>query len=204
QNSTVLKNNDTLNNTNNTLTIQNTTLIQNVTSVQSSAKPDTAQGLPGNGTYKGDGTWYKMTANVQIAGQVSCNSKLYNHYDDYIVALNKPDYLKYAPEKHNNSAPPSLACGKKVRIYHMNDEKSPTKSVDATIVDLCPECKSGDLDLYPVVFNKLSNQSTGRISISWEFLDGEPQAKDSNANRQFYLANYSALIFALSLYLGYV
>ncbi|CAG8504924.1 12212_t:CDS:2 [Ambispora gerdemannii] len=199
-----LKNNDTLKN--DTLIIQNTTLVQNVTSVQSFAKPDAAKGLPGNGKYKGDGTWYKMTDNVQIAGQVSCNSKLYNHNNDYIVALNKPDYLKYAPEKQKNDAPTSLACGKKVRIYHMKDEKSQIKSVDATIVDLCPECKSGDLDLYQVVFNKLSDNSIGRISISWEFLDEEPPAKNSNASRQFYLANGSALLFTLtlSLYFGYV
>lgn len=39
------------------------------------------------------------------------------------------------------------------------------------IVDRCPECKSGDLDLSPSVFKKITGSSPSRLKIQWKFVD---------------------------------
>lgn len=38
------------------------------------------------------------------------------------------------------------------------------------IVDLCPECKSGDLDLSPQAFEQIATLEQGRVPISWTFV----------------------------------
>ena len=44
------------------------------------------------------------------------------------------------------------------------------KSVDATVVDLCPDCASGSIDLSPGAFNQLASPDTGRIHVDWNFV----------------------------------
>lgn len=38
------------------------------------------------------------------------------------------------------------------------------------IVDLCPECASGDLDLSPDAFEQIAELQLGRVDISWHFV----------------------------------
>ncbi|KAF8880749.1 RlpA-like double-psi beta-barrel-protein domain-containing protein-containing protein, partial [Infundibulicybe gibba] len=75
-----------------------------------------------------------------------------NTASDLIVALNAPQY--------GNGG----NCGRNVRITYKG------KSVVAKIVDKCPGCKSGDLDLSPAAFDRLANQSVGRIKVDWVFV----------------------------------
>ena len=39
--------------------------------------------------------------------------------------------------------------------------------VTVRIVDRCPECKTGDLDLSLQAFTRIADQSAGRVKISW-------------------------------------
>lgn len=46
----------------------------------------------------------------------------------------------------------------------------PKGSVTVRIVDLCPECKAGHLDLSLQAFEKIADVSAGRVSISWQMV----------------------------------
>jgi expansin (peptidoglycan-binding protein) len=50
------------------------------------------------------------------------------------------------------------------------DVSGPSGSVRVRIVDLCPECKSGDLDLSPQAFEQIAERQLGRVEISWTFV----------------------------------
>ncbi|OWZ15764.1 hypothetical protein PHMEG_00010534 [Phytophthora megakarya] len=46
-----------------------------------------------------------------------------------------------------------------------------TKSAVVQILDRCPECKHGDLDLSPSVFTTLTGSDPSRYTIKWRFVD---------------------------------
>ncbi|KAI0903345.1 riboflavine-aldehyde-forming enzyme [Ustulina deusta] len=54
-------------------------------------------------------------------------------------------------------------CGKTIKIHH--DGKSAT----AKVVDKCPGCAAGSIDVSPVVFKQLANLDQGRVHVTWEF-----------------------------------
>ncbi|KAJ2806983.1 hypothetical protein H4R20_001475 [Coemansia guatemalensis] len=102
------------------------------------------------GTYSGDGTYY--TPGLGACGKTNSDS-------DLIAAINAPQYD--ATGSSNSAA----ICGKCAQV------KGPKGEVKVTITDRCPVCKSGDLDLSPAAFDQIGDQSEGRISISWSFVD---------------------------------
>jgi expansin (peptidoglycan-binding protein) len=46
----------------------------------------------------------------------------------------------------------------------------PKGEVTVRIVDQCPGCKKGDLDLHPQAFDKIGEHSAGRIPITWNLV----------------------------------
>ncbi|KAI8579550.1 hypothetical protein K450DRAFT_271859 [Umbelopsis ramanniana AG] len=92
--------------------------------------------------YSGDGTYYSV-------GLGSCGKT--NEDSEMVAALNAPQMGK------------NKYCGKSAKV------KGPNGSVTVKIVDTCPECDSGSLDLSPSAFKKIGDMSDGRISISWEW-----------------------------------
>jgi expansin (peptidoglycan-binding protein) len=48
--------------------------------------------------------------------------------------------------------------------------KDGSKTVRVRIVDECPDCSPGQLDLHPDAFAKLAPTSVGRIQIAWTFV----------------------------------
>jgi expansin len=44
----------------------------------------------------------------------------------------------------------------------------PSGTVTVRLVDRCPECRAGDLDLSPQAFAKVAELSLGRVPISWQ------------------------------------
>ncbi|KAH8777386.1 barwin-like endoglucanase [Diaporthe sp. PMI_573] len=42
------------------------------------------------------------------------------------------------------------------------------RSTTARVVDLCPSCATGSIDVSPAVFQALSPLSAGRIQVTWE------------------------------------
>ncbi|KAJ1983779.1 hypothetical protein H4R34_001067 [Dimargaris verticillata] len=102
--------------------------------------------------FTGEGTYYNPSVGLGSCGEQHADS-------DMVVALNAPQYGESA---NPNNSP---ACGRKVVI---TGSKGTTEAI---VVDKCPPCKHGDVDMSPAVFDKIGNQADGRVPISWAFLD---------------------------------
>ncbi|MBS2014794.1 MAG: hypothetical protein JST00_18035 [Deltaproteobacteria bacterium] len=55
-------------------------------------------------------------------------------------------------------------CGKCVEVT------GPLGKVTVRVVDLCPGCKRGDLDLSQTAFQKIAKLSAGRVPITWHYV----------------------------------
>ncbi|CAE6415847.1 unnamed protein product [Rhizoctonia solani] len=82
----------------------------------------------------------KHTANGAFIGNVD---------SELVVAL--------GPSKYNKTK----KCGQSITV------KSGGKSVNVKVVDLCPSCGGGSLDLSPAAFKKLAPLGKGVIQVSW-------------------------------------
>ena len=68
-----------------------------------------------------------------------------------VTAVNGTDYKK-------------ADCGKCLEVT------GPKGTTVVRIVDLCPGCKKGDLDLSRSSFTKIATLSAGRVAITWHFV----------------------------------
>ncbi|KAK7919978.1 hypothetical protein PG985_008000 [Apiospora marii] len=71
----------------------------------------------------------------------------------------------------NSNANP--LCGKKIRIQRDYKEGSGggNRSVDVTVVDRCTGCQPTDLDVTISVFTQLAPEDSGRVLMSWAWLE---------------------------------
>ncbi|CAE7109535.1 unnamed protein product [Rhizoctonia solani] len=90
----------------------------------------------------GKGTWYNPSVGTGACGWRNKDSEL-------VVAL--------GPSKYNKVK----KCGQSITV------KSGGKSVKVKVVDLCPSCGGGSLDLSPAAFKKLAPLSKGVIQVTW-------------------------------------
>ncbi|ANB13377.1 Expansin-A1 .2 [Sugiyamaella lignohabitans] len=97
--------------------------------------------------FHGDATFYQPEADA-------CGTS--STADDLVAALNSPQFADGNVESDENPN-----CGKIARITRGD------KHVKVKIVDLCPECHEGDLDLSPAAFNKIADPIEGRVKIAW-------------------------------------
>ncbi|KAI1760574.1 RlpA-like double-psi beta-barrel-protein domain-containing protein-containing protein [Hypoxylon sp. FL1150] len=98
--------------------------------------------------YSGDMTYY-------TPGLGACGK--YNSESDHIVAL--------APAQYGSDANPNKAkvCGRKINIHYAG------KTASATVVDKCPGCASGSIDVSPSVFKQLASLDKGRVKVTWGY-----------------------------------
>ncbi len=61
----------------------------------------------------------------------------------------------------------SAACGACVRL------QGPQAEITIRVVDLCPECPAGDIDLSPEAFGRIAALSAGRVPINWQYVPCE-------------------------------
>lgn len=80
-----------------------------------------------------------------------------NHDTDHIVAL--------SPAEYGHDANPNKAkvCGRRITIRYAG------KTASATVVDKCPGCASGSIDVSPAVFKQLAPLDKGRVRVTWGF-----------------------------------
>ncbi|APR85153.1 extracellular endoglucanase precursor [Minicystis rosea] len=95
-------------------------------------------------SHTGDGTFYDADG--------SGNCSFDPTGDLMVAAMNHTDYAD------------SAVCGACAHI------KGPSGEVTVRIVDQCPECQPGDIDLSPQAFEKLADKSLGRIKIDWTYV----------------------------------
>ncbi len=91
----------------------------------------------------GDGTYYNADGTGNCSFDASPN-------DLMIAAMNEPDYGD------------AVWCGACLAVTGPMGN-----TITVRIVDSCPGCSHGDLDLSETAFGMLSPLSAGRISISW-------------------------------------
>ncbi|KAI8639880.1 RlpA-like double-psi beta-barrel-protein domain-containing protein-containing protein [Parasitella parasitica] len=127
------------------------------TSKSSKSRNTTSHGS--SKTFRGEGTFF--SPNV---GAGSCG-KLYQDYE-MVAALNivqMQEKWPY-PAKNPNTNP---LCNKRIKVTN----KANGASVRVKIVDTCPPCVKGDVDLSVEAFGKIAHHDTGRINITWAFED---------------------------------
>jgi expansin (peptidoglycan-binding protein) len=121
-----------------------------ITAEAASSTSSAASGVLGAGrikygrTYTGDGTYYAATGAGNCMYEAGGNLM--------VAAMNQTDYEN------------SRACGDYLAIT------GPNGTVTVKIVDRCPECAPGDVDLSREAFAKIAPISAGRVKISWRLL----------------------------------
>ncbi|CED85489.1 RlpA-like double-psi beta-barrel domain [Phaffia rhodozyma] len=95
-------------------------------------------------------TYYDTSVGLGSCGLLHANS-------EYTVALNTADWSSYG------SGYPNPVCGSEIWITYGS------KTVTATIQDMCPGCPSNGLDLSEDLFSALASQDLGVIYGSWGF-----------------------------------
>lgn len=107
--------------------------------------PDSAQGDDGSMApiFVGEATYYDADGTGACGFTAST--------DFHVAAMNGKQYQK-------------ALCGQCVEV------RGPNGMVTVRIVDLCPGCKMGDLDLSMTAFMALAPLSAGRVPISWSFV----------------------------------
>ncbi|KAI8080812.1 RlpA-like double-psi beta-barrel-protein domain-containing protein-containing protein [Gilbertella persicaria] len=101
----------------------------------------------------GTGTYYDVSVGLGSCGHQSSDSEM-------VVAVNHGQM--------NNGANPNNNphCGKKVKIIGETG-----KTIMATVVDTCPGCSEGCLDMSIALFKKVcGDPSMGVCDISWDFV----------------------------------
>ncbi|EEY58599.1 uncharacterized protein PITG_10695 [Phytophthora infestans T30-4] len=107
--------------------------------------------------FTGDGTTY--TLSDTSSGNCNMMSALNFATTDY-AALNNEQWSGLQN------------CGRCVEVSCADARcADQTKSVVVQILDRCPECKHGDLDLSPSVFKTLTGSHPSRYTIKWKFVD---------------------------------
>ncbi|MFN8438555.1 MAG: expansin EXLX1 family cellulose-binding protein [Cytophagales bacterium] len=99
--------------------------------------------------YAGEGTYYDINAFGGF-GNCSFPNSLFTPF--YIGAMNASQYGL------------AVYCGACAEVT------GPKGKVIVTIIDQCPECKQGDIDLSPEAFDQIANRIDGRVKISWKIV----------------------------------
>ncbi|MEZ4447486.1 MAG: expansin EXLX1 family cellulose-binding protein [Polyangiaceae bacterium] len=94
-------------------------------------------------TRSGEGTYYDFADGSGNCGFPATPNDL------MVAAMNDTDYAG------------SAVCGSCVTI------DGPSGSVTVRIVDRCPECPAGDIDLSPDAFSQIAELSAGHVPITW-------------------------------------
>ncbi|KAK9763683.1 hypothetical protein K7432_009425 [Basidiobolus ranarum] len=116
-------------------------------STSSSAKPTSPAG---GGGYSGDGTYYSPSVGTSACGTTSADTEL-------VAAINAP---QWGASANPNNSP---SCGKCAKVT------GPNGTVTVKIVDKCPSCAYGSLDLSPTAFSKIASLDAGRVQITWSY-----------------------------------
>ncbi len=101
--------------------------------------------------HQGDATYYD-TAD----GSGNCSFPA-TPGDLMVGAMNHTDYAD------------SAVCGACVRLT------GPNATITVRVVDQCPECQPGDIDLSPSAFSQIADLSAGRVSITWQYVPCDVQ-----------------------------
>jgi expansin len=95
--------------------------------------------------HQGEGTYYAADGSGNCSFDAAPGDVL-------VGAMNAIDYAD------------SASCGTCIAL------QGPKGSIRVRIVDQCPECKKGDVDLHPGAFDQIAEHQAGRVPISWTYV----------------------------------
>lgn len=114
--------------------------------------PALAAAVRPGATYHGDATYYPAN---EALGNCSYGQVPYIR----IAALNSTDYDN------------ARMCGAYVRVT------GPRGTETVKIIDRCPECESGEIDLNGTVFGRIADPLAGRVRVSWRLVSPDTTNK---------------------------
>ncbi|CAE6460098.1 unnamed protein product [Rhizoctonia solani] len=109
---------------------------------------------------------FSGTATYYQTGMGACGQ--YSNPGDFIVALNSAQY---------GGGYPGPNCFKPITICAKG------KCVGATIMDECPTCGYGSLDLSQGLFTQFANTDDGVFQMTWTFADGSDEPKPTTTKK---------------------
>ncbi|KAK6825879.1 hypothetical protein PG987_013373 [Apiospora arundinis] len=120
--------------------------------------------LPSNhGVFTGDLTYYQP--GLGACGVTSSDR-------DAIVSVSHLTFDAAGANRDGGGNPnANPLCGKKIRIQRDYTEGGGNRSVDVTVVDRCTGCQPADLDVTISVFTQLAPEDSGRVLMSWAWLE---------------------------------
>ena len=101
--------------------------------------------------HQGDATYYDFADGSGNCGFPATPNDL------MVGAMNHTDYAD------------SAVCGACVQLT------GPNATITVRVVDQCPECPQGDIDLSPSAFSQIADLSAGRVSIAWQYVPCDVQ-----------------------------
>jgi expansin (peptidoglycan-binding protein) len=116
---------------------------ESTSSDDASDGPDDAGDCPDTELFTGDATYYELGDNP-----VNCSYPI-DSLPPYYAALNGPQYGA------------ADLCGACILA------EGPNGSIELLIVDQCPGCAMGDIDLSPAAFEQIAALEDGRVDVSW-------------------------------------
>lgn len=128
-----------------------------------------------------DTTWFtgEGTQYGGIAGTNGGNCGIFvDEGDFYHCAMNHEQYDG------------SMTCGACVHVI------GPIGEIDLKIVDQCPECKHGDIDLSTEAFVRIAKLEDGRVPIKWCYIP----CRESGGIRVKYELGMSQFYFKMAVY----
>lgn len=128
-----------------------------------------------------DTTWYtgEGTQYGGIAGTNGGNCGIFVVKDDFRhCAMNHTQYDS------------SYACGACVRVI------GPLGEINLKVVDRCPECKPGDIDLSTDAFTSIAKLEDGRVKIQWQYIP----CQDNDKTIKMYIDNGSSPYYFKALF----
>jgi len=141
-------------------------LLFNVNAHALSARKATSSPSNSTSNSTSGGTFTNARFTFYDAGLGACGKT--NVASDLIVALKSDQFGSGYPGPH---------CFEKIRISYNGKES------DATIMDECPGCPHGALDLSRGLFKLFASEDVGVIYGSWSFAGGtDPDGKSGNTN----------------------
>ncbi|KAL5519672.1 hypothetical protein ACEPAH_1355 [Sanghuangporus vaninii] len=124
------------------------------TSTSSSSPAESSSSGDGSSSGNGQFANARLTYYSPSVGLGACGKQ--NDDQSFTVALNEAQYGSGYPGPH---------CFQEITIYYNG------KSADATIMDMCPGCPYGGLDLSPGLFQHFDSLDKGVLTASWSFKD---------------------------------
>ncbi|CAF1115861.1 unnamed protein product [Rotaria sp. Silwood1] len=111
-------------------------------------------GVGVSGSYSGRCTYY----NVHV-GLTACGTRHGDH--ENIVAMNSAQFDPHTPNGNPNR---NSLCGRRIQV------NGPRGSTEVQVVDRCPGCPYGGLDLSPAAFQKVAgNLDVGVVHVTWNW-----------------------------------